>query len=85
LRRLKFSKDKAGWGLGLTMVKGMVDAHKGSIIVESEKSKGTTFIIKLPKDARSSIEPEVLSKAEQPSQVEQAPQIPKSETHLERH
>jgi signal transduction histidine kinase len=84
-RRLKSSKDKAGWGLGVTMVKGMVDAHQGSIIVESEKNKGTTFIVKLPKEARVSIKPEVLSKEEQPIQVEQAPQIPKSETQIERH
>lgn len=79
-RRLKSSKDKAGWGLGLTMVKGMVDAHQGSIIVESEKSKGTTFIVKLPKDARPGIETQTLNQVEQPKKVEQALQVPKSET-----
>ncbi len=84
-RRLKSSEDKAGWGLGLTMVKGMVDAHKGSILVESEKSKGTTFIIKLPKDALPITEPQDLKQIKQPNQVEQVPQIPKSETHVERH
>lgn len=84
-RRLRSSQDKPGWGLGLTMVKGMVDAHKGSISVESEKNKGTTFIIKLPKDARSSIENSVPHQADQPNQVEQVPQVPKAETHVERH
>jgi len=84
-RRLKSSKDKAGWGLGLTMVKGMVDAHKGSIIVESEKNKGTTFIIKLPKDAKSSIGKQVPNSSEQALQEEQTPQIPKTETQIERH
>jgi hypothetical protein len=59
--------------------------YQGSIIVESEKNKGTTFIVKLPKDARPSIEPQVLNQVKQPNQVEQAPQIPKSETHRERH
>lgn len=84
-RRLKSSKDKAGWGLGLTTVKDMVDAHKGSIIVESEKNKGTTFIIKLPKDARSSIENQESHSVERANQLEQVPQIPKTETPIERH
>lgn len=52
--RLKSSKVKGGWGLGLAMVKDMVDAHKGSIAVESDEKTGTTFTIKLPKDIRSS-------------------------------
>ncbi len=37
-----------GHGLGLTYVKRIVDNHQGSIWVESERSKGATFIIKLP-------------------------------------
>ena len=52
-KRLKSSEDKAGWGLGLAMVKSMVDAHQGSIEVESKEVEGTTFIVYLPKDARS--------------------------------
>lgn len=51
-RRSRSAEKETGWGLGLTVVKGMVDAHKGSIHVESEESKGTTFIINLPKDPR---------------------------------
>lgn len=42
------SKDK-GFGLGLPMVKQIIDAHKGTISVESELGKGTTFIVLLPK------------------------------------
>ncbi|RLB83216.1 MAG: hypothetical protein DRH17_03160 [Deltaproteobacteria bacterium] len=38
----------AGSGLGLSIVKGIVDAHRGSIHVESEAGKGTTFIVSLP-------------------------------------
>jgi signal transduction histidine kinase len=79
-RRLKTSKDKSGWGLGLTMVKGMVAAHKGSITVESDKTKGTTFTVKLPKDARSSVAGQFPHQVEQPNQVEDAPQVSKSET-----
>lgn len=84
-RRLKSTKDKTGWGLGLTMVKGMVDAHKGSIIVESENNKGTTFKIKFPKDARSSIESQIPHQVEQAKHIEQVPQVPKSEIQAERH
>ena len=38
----------AGSGLGLSIVKQIVDLHKGSIYVDSEKDKGTTFIVTLP-------------------------------------
>jgi signal transduction histidine kinase len=54
--RLKPAEDKVGWGLGLTMVKDMVDAHEGSIFVESEENVGTTFVIKLPKYLKMSSE-----------------------------
>ncbi|MBR9757086.1 MAG: HAMP domain-containing histidine kinase [Algicola sp.] len=37
-----------GHGLGLAYVKQIVDDHQGHISVESEKDKGSTFIIKLP-------------------------------------
>jgi len=37
-----------GHGLGLAYVKEIIDNHHGSVLVESEKGKGSTFIIKLP-------------------------------------
>lgn len=37
-----------GSGLGLTLVKHIVDAHHGSVHIESEPGQGSTFSLKLP-------------------------------------
>ncbi len=37
-----------GSGLGLTLVKQIIEAHKGNVSVESEPGQGSTFTIKLP-------------------------------------
>ncbi|MEO6251997.1 MAG: HAMP domain-containing sensor histidine kinase [Ferruginibacter sp.] len=39
-----------GYGLGLSYTAHIIAEHKGSIKLESEEEKGTTFIIKLPKE-----------------------------------
>ncbi len=41
-----------GWGLGLALVRGVAEAHGGSIGVDSLPEKGTSFIIDIPKDSR---------------------------------
>ena len=39
-----------GTGLGLALVKRIVEAHQGKIWVTSEKDKGSTFSVSLPTD-----------------------------------
>jgi len=41
-----------GSGLGLTIVKKIVDLHRGKIILQSHRGKGTEFKIILPRDLR---------------------------------
>jgi signal transduction histidine kinase len=42
------SKETGGYGLGLHMVKKIIEAHNGSIEIESAVNQGTTVIITLP-------------------------------------
>lgn len=44
--------EQRGWGIGLSLVKGLVEAHHGTIKVESDEATGTTFIVEVPIDAR---------------------------------
>ncbi|MDF2524123.1 MAG: hypothetical protein K0R31_1764 [Clostridiales bacterium] len=43
-----FRRKREGSGIGLSLVKLLVEAHGGEISVQSELGKGTEFIIKLP-------------------------------------
>jgi signal transduction histidine kinase/CheY-like chemotaxis protein len=42
------TKGERGTGLGLSMVYGIVERHRGKLEIESTLGKGTTFIIRLP-------------------------------------
>lgn len=46
--RIDSARTNSGWGLGLTIAKMIIEAHKGVIEVESHVGVGTTFRIILP-------------------------------------
>ncbi len=52
-----FNKTYEGTGLGLTVAKKFVEMMRGSIYVESEFGKGSSFIVKFPIIKRSEIQP----------------------------
>ncbi|TAL37229.1 MAG: hybrid sensor histidine kinase/response regulator [Spirochaetes bacterium] len=51
-----------GTGLGLSVAAGVIHDHNGTIEVESEAGRGSTFIIRLPIDTGSEVDKEVQGK-----------------------
>ncbi|HTL34804.1 MAG TPA: GAF domain-containing sensor histidine kinase, partial [Kofleriaceae bacterium] len=47
---------RVGWGLGLTLARGVAEAHGGGVSLTSDLESGTTFTIELPLDARTAVE-----------------------------
>lgn len=47
--RTEYTRKVIGSGLGLPLVKAIIEAHLGTITAESESGKGTTFTILLPR------------------------------------
>jgi len=46
------TKGQKGTGLGLSVIWGIIDNHNGTINVESEPNRGTTFRIRIPVQQR---------------------------------
>ncbi len=53
------SREEGGSGLGLSIVKWIVDAHHGDITVESVVGEGTTFTVVLPRADEAALEEEI--------------------------
>src|SRR5437660_12219159 len=49
------TKGERGTGLGLSMVYGIVERHRGKLEIESAAGQGTTFIIRLPQAESSPV------------------------------
>lgn len=63
----------AGTGIGLALTKGIIELHHGTISVESEIGKGSSFIITL-KLGNEHFEPEQISLKEEIIQQQEVPQ-----------
>ena len=46
----KFTTKSSGMGLGLAMVKNIVETYQGSISLQSIEEKGTTFTVSIPQN-----------------------------------
>lgn len=44
----KFTTKSSGMGLGLGIIKNIIENYKGTITFKSQKEKGTTFVVSLP-------------------------------------
>ncbi|MFW5821055.1 MAG: two-component regulator propeller domain-containing protein, partial [Bacteroidota bacterium] len=51
-----------GTGIGLSMVKELVELHKGRITVESQPEKGSSFIVELPVERNSELKENIKEK-----------------------
>lgn len=71
-----------GTGIGLSLTKDLVELHKGTIAVESEKNQGTEFIIILP-IGRSCFEEEQLNE-EPASEVGSLEEVPEDTVETEK-
>jgi signal transduction histidine kinase len=47
-----FTTKSQGTGLGLSILYGIVRDHRGTVDVQSEKGKGTTFVLTFPSEPR---------------------------------
>ena len=68
--------DKTGTGIGLALTKGIVELHHGTIRVESELGKGTSFIVTLRLGNAHFTEEEINKNADSIQQIE----MPKAES-----
>jgi signal transduction histidine kinase len=46
--RVRLDRDVTGYGVGLWIVRRVLDAHGGSVTVESKLGEGSSFTVQLP-------------------------------------
>ena len=64
--RTNNGKKFKGTGIGLALVKELIDLHKGEIIVNSEHQKGTEFIVYLPLNKSKYSKKEIIDSEKEP-------------------
>ncbi len=47
--RVAGQRAPSGWGIGLSLVKGIAEAHEGQVTLSSSSAEGTTFAICIPR------------------------------------
>ena len=63
------SRTERGLGLGLSLVKAIVEAHGGAASVDSPPGRGSTFTVSLPRTSRSNAEAAKDAKEDIPSRL----------------
>ena len=58
------SRKHEGTGIGLALVKEMVELHKGGVRAESDSGRGTVMTITLPMNLEAAVEEKVLTQAQ---------------------
>jgi signal transduction histidine kinase/ligand-binding sensor domain-containing protein/DNA-binding response OmpR family regulator len=54
--RVNSENESSGTGIGLSLVKELVNLHKGTVYVQSKSGKGSKFTVRLPFETESAIE-----------------------------
>lgn len=67
-------ENNTGSGIGLSLVKALVQLHKGSICVQSEPEQGSSFTMKIPIDRNAYLDKEVFEYG-QNQIIEESPQV----------